>query len=162
MKSPIVDFQDFDINRVIHDKAAVESINPHRFELSLLDGILFEDWEGFRAVGFHNVPENPFWARGHFPGRPMMPGVLICECAAQLCSWFAAKTGLLGNNLIALGALDDVRFRAPVLPGSKLVVALHRERYRQNVLINGAFQGFVDQELVVEGMIKGVAIPPMD
>jgi len=158
LKSPIVDFSLFDVDKVIHNKDEVEKINPHRFELSLLDGILFEDWEGFRAVGFHNVPKDPFWARGHFPGRPMMPGVLICECAAQLCSWFASHTGILGDSLIGLGALDEVRFRAPVKPGDKLIVALKREKFRQNVLINGYFQGFVNQELVVEGIIKGVAI----
>lgn len=158
MKSLIVDFSEFDPARVLHSKADVEKVNPHRFELSLLDGILFEDWVGFRAVGFHDVPQDPFWARGHFPGNPLMPGVLICEAAAQLCAWFANQTGLLGNSLIGLGALDEVRFRAPVRPGDRLVVMLRRDRYRQNVLINGAFQGFVNQEMVVEGIIKGVAI----
>lgn len=158
MKSLIVDFQDYDPGRSLYTKDEIEAINPHRFELSLLDGILFEDWVGFRAVGFHDVPADPFWARGHFPGNPLMPGVLICEAAAQLCAWFATKTGLLGNSLIGLGALDEVRFRAPVRPGDRLIVALRRDRYRQNILINGAFQGFVNQEMVVEGIIKGVAI----
>jgi 3-hydroxyacyl-[acyl-carrier-protein] dehydratase len=158
LKTPIVAFHDYDLDRVIHDKAAVERVNPHRFELSLLDGILFEDWTGFRAVGFHDVPLDAFWARGHFPGKPMMPGVLICEVAAQLCAWFANHSGLLGNSIIGLGALDKVRFRLPVQPGDKLVVQLKREKYRQNVLINGLFEGYVGTNLAVEGIIKGVAI----
>ncbi len=158
MKPPIVDFSLFDVNKVIHGKEEIEKINPHRFELGLLDGILYTDWEGGRAVGFHDVPMDPFWARGHFPGKPMMPGVLICECAAQVCAWFATSTGVMGGSLIGLGGLNDVRFRAPVLPGDKLVVSLVREKFRQNFLINGLFQGFVNEEMVVEGMIKGVAI----
>ena len=158
MKPPIVDFSLFDVNKVIHGKDEVEKINPHRFELSLLDGILFTDWDVGRAVGFHDVPTEPFWARGHFPGRPMMPGVLICECAAQLCAWFASSTGVMGGSLIGLGALNEVRFRAPVQPGDKLIVALRREKFRKNFLINGYFQGYVNQELAVEGQITGVAI----
>lgn len=158
MNDQIIGFDEYDPNRVLFDRSAIEQINPHRFELSLLDGILFEDLTGYRAAGFHDVPPDPFWARGHFPGRPLMPGVLVCECAAQLCAWFAKRSGLFTEGLIGLGGLEDVRFRHPVQPGDRLVVHLVRERSRPNLLIAGRFRCYVGSQLAVEGLIKGVAI----
>ncbi len=158
MKNLIVDFSEFDEYKIVCGRAEIERLNPHRFELSLIDGILFEDMEGGRCVGFHDVREDEFWVRGHFPNFPLMPGVLICETAAQLCSYFATKTKLVGSKIIALGGLDEIRFRAPVRPGSRLITMLKRERVRENVMINGRFQCFVNRELACEGLIKGVAI----
>ncbi len=158
MKEPIVSFADFDEQKVLFDLENVHGINPHRFEMCLLDGILFEDAESGRCVGFKDVRADEFWVRGHFPEVPLMPGVLICESAAQLCSYFAAKTKLLGTPIIALGGLDDVRFRSPVKPGSRMVTMLQREKSRANIMINGRFQCFVNRELVCDGNIKGVAI----
>jgi 3-hydroxyacyl-[acyl-carrier-protein] dehydratase len=83
-KDFIVNFSEFDPNKVLFSRAAIEKVNPHRFELSLLDGILFEDTEGGRYVSFTDTKPTDFWTRGHFPNRPLMPGVLICEVAAQL------------------------------------------------------------------------------
>ena len=158
MKNFIVDFSEFDENRIICDRTEIERLNPHRFELSLLDGILFEDMEGGRCVGFRDVRHDEFWVRGHFPNFPLMPGVLICETAAQLCSFFASKSKLLDSKIIALGGLDEVRFRARVKPGNRLITMLQRERARENVMINGRFQCYVNRELACEGLIKGVAI----
>jgi 3-hydroxyacyl-[acyl-carrier-protein] dehydratase len=158
VKAPIVDFSEFDVNKSIVTLEEIQQINPHRHELSLLDGIVFENLAEGRCVGYRDVREDDFWVRGHFPGFPLMPGVLICESAAQLCSYFASKTKLLGASIIALGGLDEVRFRGPVKPNSRLVTMLLKERVRPNVMISGRFQCYVDQELVCDGIIKGVAI----
>lgn len=156
----IVDFAEFDENKILYDLEAIQKINPHRFELSLIDGILFEDFEGGRCVGFRDVKPDEFWVRGHFPNFALMPGVLICETAAQLCAYFATRTKLLDTDIIALGGLDEVRFRAPVRPGDRLITMLQREKIRRNVMINGRFQCFVKDNIVCEGLIKGVAITP--
>jgi 3-hydroxyacyl-[acyl-carrier-protein] dehydratase len=159
VKEPIVDFGLFDVNQVVHDKAYVESMNPHRYELSLLHGILFEDLEGFRIVGYHDASPNDFWVRGHFPGFPVMPGVLICEAAAQLCAFMANRTGILVDRLIGLGGLEEVRFRAPVRPGDRLVMMLKKDKSRHNVMLQVTFECYVQQEKVAEGIIKGVTMP---
>lgn len=158
MKESIVDFSLFDVNRVIHDKSFVESLNPHRFELSLLHGVLYEDPDGSRIVGFHDASPDDFWVRGHFPGFPVMPGVLICEAAAQLTAFMANRTGILVDRLIGLGGLEDVRFRAPVRPGDRMVMMLKKVKFRHNILLQVAFECYVNQEKVAEGQIKGVTM----
>lgn len=158
IKNQIVDFSEYDEETVIASADEVRTVLPHRHELALLDGIFFEDFETGRAVGFHDVRDDEFWVRGHFPEKALMPGVVICECAAQLCAYFATRSKLLEDCLIALGGLDEVRFRGPVVPGDRLVTMLEKVKGRRNMLIVGRFQCFVRQELVVEGVIRGVAL----
>ena len=156
MKEAFVDFSKFDEDNAVADLDEVLAVNPHRYELRLLDGVLFQDDE--YAVGYRDVSADEFWVRGHFPDRPLMPGVLICECAAQLSSYFAIKTKLVDNGYVGLGGLEEVRFRGPVVPGDRLIVMLKRGKVRRNRLFSADFQGFVDQKLVVQGVVKGVAL----
>lgn len=155
-KDAIVDFSEFDLDKVVADQEAIMKINPHRFELLLLDGILYQTEE--RAVGYKDITEDMFWVRGHFPDRPLMPGVLICECAAQLSSYFAIITKMVDGGYVGLGGLESVRFRGPVQPGDKLVLMLRRGKVRRNAMFKADFQGFVNETLVVDGVIKGVAL----
>ena len=157
MKPPFVDFSEFSFDNVLVDVEGIQKINPHRFELQLLSGILYQSDE--RAVGFKDLTDDEFWVRGHFPGYPLMPGVLICECAAQLSSYFAAVTDIVSEGYIGLAGLDNVRFRGPVSPGDRLLVMLRRGKVRRNVLFNADFQGYVGEKLVVDGVIKGTALP---
>jgi len=131
-------------------------VNPHRHEMMLLDGICMvtEDY----AVGFADITEEDFWVRGHFPDMPLMPGVLMCEAAAQLSAYFAKTTGLAVTGTVGLGGLDSVRFRGPVVPGDRLVLMLKKGRVRTNVMFSADFQGFVKENLVVQGVIKGVVL----
>ena len=156
MKNALVDFSTFDENEIVADLDAVLGINPHRHEMRLLDGVLYQTEE--YAVGFRDISKDEFWVRGHFPDRPLMPGVLMCECAAQLSSYFAIKTKLVDNGYVGLGGLDSVRFRGPVVPGNRLIVMLKRGKVRRNRIFSAEFQGFVDETLVVEGVVKGVAL----
>lgn len=156
-KNPIVDFSEFDQDNVVVDREAICRVNPHRFEMTLLDGILLLEED--RAVGFIDVKDDAFWVRGHFPGKPLMPGVLICECAAQLCSYYSLASKIVDQGyVVGLGGLDDVRFRGPVVPGDRLIVMLKKGRVRKNALFHAEFQGYVDESLVVDGLIKGVAL----
>ena len=102
--------------------------------MQLLDAVLLMD--DTRAVGYLDISEEMFWIRGHFPDRPLMPGVLICESAAQLSSYFAIKTGLVSNGVVGLGGLEGVRFRGPVAPGDRLILMLKKGRSRPNTMFN--------------------------
>ncbi len=156
MKRPIVDFAEISFENVIADKAAIGESNPHRYELALLDGILLMDEK--RAAGYFDVPKDSFWIRGHFPGRPLMPGVLITEVAAQLTAYVATQKGIRGDAVIGLAGLNDVRFRAPVKPGDRLIVMVEVEKSRKGAMLVTWFQVYVGTTLAAEGEIKGVAI----
>ena len=156
MKEAVVDFSKFESGELVGDLQAVLDTNPHRHEMRLLDGILYHDEQ--HAVGFRDVGHDEFWVRGHFPDRPLMPGVLICECAAQLSSYFALKYKLVDNGYVGLGGLEKVRFRGPVTPGDRLIVMLKLGKVRRNRLFSAEFQGFVDKSLVVQGVVTGVAL----
>jgi 3-hydroxyacyl-[acyl-carrier-protein] dehydratase len=88
-----------------------------------------------------------------------MPGVLMCEAAAQLSSYYTQKYNLLDATVIGFGGLEDVRFREPVVPGDRLVIAVERVRVRPRAMIVCRFQGLVRDSIVVDGVIKGVPLP---
>jgi 3-hydroxyacyl-[acyl-carrier-protein] dehydratase len=90
---------------------------------------------------------------------PLMPGVVMLEAVAQLCSYFAHKYDLLGEGMVGFGGLEEVRFRDPVLPGTRLVLMCELLKARRNRMIVCRFQGLVGLNIAVEGILKGIPIP---
>jgi 3-hydroxyacyl-[acyl-carrier-protein] dehydratase len=155
----IIDFSEYDLDHVVADISEIRKYNLQRFEMEQLTAVVFDDPQRHICVGYRDAGENEFWARGHMPGRPLMPGVIMCEVAAQLCSFHVQKHDLMGSEIIGLGGLEGVRFRELVVPGDRLVVAAKLLKVRRGGMIVSRFQGFVRQLLVVEGTIKGIPIP---
>ena len=95
---------------------------PHRYPMLLVDRILeFED--GKRIVGLKNVSANEQFFQGHFPGNPVMPGVLIVEAMAQCCAvLFLKDIEDRDKKLFLFGGVDKARFRKPVIPGDQLIM----------------------------------------
>jgi 3-hydroxyacyl-[acyl-carrier-protein] dehydratase len=124
-----------------------------------LTAVIYEDVERGICVGYKDVTDDEFWVRGHIPGTPLMPGVLMCEAAAQLCSYFAVRYDLLGAPMVGFGGMENVRFREPVVPGDRLVVACEQTKVRRGRIIVCRFQGTVDDAIAVEGMILGIPMP---
>ena len=110
-------------------------------------------------IGYKDVTDDEFWVRGHFPGVPLMPGVMMCEAAAQLSSYYSQRYNLLDAQVVGFGGLEEVRFREPVVPGDRLVIAVERIRVRPRAMIVCRFQGLVRENIVVDGIIKGVPLP---
>ena len=95
-------------------------ILPHRYPMLLVDRIL-EIEAGKRVVGLKNVSANEQFFQGHFPGAPVMPGVLIVEAMAQCCAvLFLHDLDDRDEKLFLFGGIDKVRFRRPVIPGDQL------------------------------------------
>jgi 3-hydroxyacyl-[acyl-carrier-protein] dehydratase len=93
------------------------------------------------------------------PGAPLMPGVIMCEAAAQLSSYYTQRHDLLGVRLIGFGGLEEVRFRGTVVPGDRLYLVCQLVRLRPGRMIVCRFQGLVRDNLVVDGLIKGIPLP---
>ena len=158
-KNYIVDPASLDFDHVLADAEQIRKINPQRFEMEQLTAVIMEDVETLICVGYKDVTADEYWVRGHMPGLPLMPGVLMCEAAAQLCSYFAVHHDLLGADMVGFGGMEHVRFRDPVVPGDRLVVACVQEKVRRGRMIVCRFQGMVHDSIVVEGTIKGIPLP---
>jgi 3-hydroxyacyl-[acyl-carrier-protein] dehydratase len=146
-----------DCGRVIADLDAIRLVNPQRFDMEQLTAIIHIDPEQHIVAGYKDVRPDEFWVRGHMPDYPLMPGVIMCESAAQLCSYYITCHNVMSADYIGFGGLENVRFRSPVRPGDRLVmvakaVKLHRRQSTFNV------QGFVNGKLVFHADILGVSL----
>ena len=156
-KELILDFSEYDLNRVVADIEEIRRYNPQRYEIEQLTAICHEDRQKNVCVGYKDLTDNEFWVRGHMPGMPLMPGVIMCEAAAQLASYFSHKYDLM-QGIIGFGGLEEVRFRGVVRPGDRFVIVSRLLKLRRSIM-TCEFQCFVHQNLVCEGILKGVSIP---
>ena len=158
-RDSIIHPSEYDLDRVIADIHEIRRWNMQRFEMEQLTAIVHEDQSRSLCVGYKDVTRDEFWVRGHFPEMPLMPGVLMCEAAAQLSSYYTQKHNLLDAKLVGFGGMEEVRFREPVIPGDRLVITVERVRVRPKAMIVCRFQGLVRESIVVDGIIKGVPLP---
>lgn len=158
-KELIADLSLIDMDHVVADIEEIRKYNPQRFEMEQLTAIVHEDAGKHICVGYKDITEKEFWVRGHMPGMPLMPGVVMLEAAAQMCSYYTQKHDLLGTEMVGFGGLDEVRFRDTVLPGQRLILLCRLEKVRRGRMIISRFQGVVGDSIVVEGTLKGIAIP---
>lgn len=107
---------------------------PHRYPFLLIDRVV-DVVSGESAIGIKNVSINESFFQGHFPQRPVMPGVLLIEAMAQTAAVLVVQTLGPGSEgkLVYFMSVDDARFRRPVLPGDRLHVHVARKQHRGNV-----------------------------
>jgi 3-hydroxyacyl-[acyl-carrier-protein] dehydratase len=157
--SLLINLDQIDLTTVEYGVDVIEQTNPQRGAMRHLDGICWaranDPVYGLSAVGFKDVRDNEFWVPGHIPGRPLLPGVLMIETAAQLAAFmikrFREEPGFLGF----LGC-DKVKFRGQVPPGNRLYIVGHEISYRPGRRFICATQGICNRELVFEGQITGI------
>lgn len=140
--------------RVVAGPEDIRSYNPHRYEMEQIHAIVhYDEGEGV-AAALRDIGGDEFWVRGHIPGRPIFPGVLMCECAAQTSSYYYMRsTGF--DGFLGFAGLDSVKFRMSLAPGDRLImVAKAREiRARRAVFdCQGLVKGRVAFQCVVTGM----------
>lgn len=156
-KTLILDPSEYDLNHVVADIEQIRKYNPQRFEMEQLTAVCHEDVERGVCVGYRDLTQDEFWARGHMPGMPLMPGVIMCEASAQLASYFALKHRLMEAKMVGFGGLEDVRFRGVVLPGERFVIVVELIKAKR-MLLSCRFQCLVRENLVCEGILKGVPL----
>ncbi len=156
---PILDLSTIDFDNVIADIQEIRRYNPQRYEMEQLTAIVYEDIEKHVCAGYKDLTNDEFWVRGHMPGMPLMPGVVMLEAAAQLCTFHSQKNNLLQSEMVGFGGLENVRFRDPVRPGDRFVIVCELTKIRPRRMIVSQFQGYVGESLAVEGVIKGIPLP---
>ncbi len=153
---PLIDLFKIDLNHVAFDRAAIAEVNPQSFEMSQLDGVIWFDREKMLSLGFKDVTENEFWVRGHIPGRPIMPGVIMVEAAAQIASFFMKRVyGLTG--FIGFSGIADTQFRGTVTPGCRLYLMCHISTVRSRQF-SADVQGYVNGQMVFNTIVTGMRV----
>ena len=153
----LVDPTTIDTSRVIADLETIRQGNPQRFEMEQLTAIVRIDLDEKLVIGYKDVRPDEFWVRGHMPDYPLMPGVLICEAAAQLSSYYCHQIKLAEDSFIGFGGMEDVRFRGQVRPGDRLVLVSQAVRVHRRQTVFET-QGFVGANMVYHGKIIGVPL----
>jgi 3-hydroxyacyl-[acyl-carrier-protein] dehydratase len=135
----------------------IAKLLPHRYPFLLVDRIA--EIEGKRIVGIKNVTINEPFFQGHFPGHPIMPGVLIIEAMAQVGGLYAMVVDKLGDDRVTYFAgIDNARFRRPVVPGDVLRMELELINCRRGLYcFNG--KAFVEDALAAEADLKATFAP---
>ncbi len=157
-RAPILDPSEYDVDRPIAGVDEIRRYNRQRHEMEQLSGILFEDPKRSICVGYKDLGPNEFWIRGHFPAMPIMPGVIMCEAAAQLASYYTLKHRLMDTQVVGFGGLKDVRFRGIVQPGDRFIIVARLLKTRSTML-TCEFQCLVQQNVVCEGVLMGIPLP---
>jgi len=152
----LFDISGIDKTKMLADREQIAKWNPHRGPMSLLDGIIWATEDYSMGLGIKYVRDNEFWVPGHFPNRPMFPGVLMIETAAQLaCYLFIIRKA--APTLSVFLRIEDAAFRAEVVPGDDLYI-LCREVKRQRRRFVSKIQGVVGDKIAFDAQISGMSV----
>ena len=114
------------------DIKEIQQVLPHRYPFLLVDRII-DLQPGEKAVGIKNVTMNEEFFRGHFPGNPIMPGVLIVEAMAQVAGVLSFRSGATPGQSVYFLSIERAKFRKPVIPGDQLRLEINITQQRGNV-----------------------------
>jgi 3-hydroxyacyl-[acyl-carrier-protein] dehydratase len=153
----------FDLSKIdlsakpIFDREAISKVNPQQYEMQQLDGVLWFDRENMLVLGYKDVTDREFWIRGHIPGRPLMPGVIMVESAAQLLSFFVKQ--IMGEKgFIGFTSIDSAKFRSTVEPGQRLLLLGKITNFRKGRKYDAYIQGLVNDKMVFDTEVSGMGV----
>lgn len=152
----LLDLNKIDLNSVCMTKEQVYEILPHKHEFMLLDGVCHLDPENWKIVAYRDIREDDWWFRGHVPGRPLLPGVLMIEMAAHAVALMAKVFGS-HDNFIALGGVDTCKFRDAVTAPSRLHLIGHGRESRPRRVVADT-QGVIGDRMIFEAEITGMLV----
>lgn len=138
------------------DIQKIQSLLPHRYPFSLVDRVI-ESEPGKRMVALKNVTINEPFFQGHFPSKPVMPGVLLIEAMAQATGLLAMESaGVPGEAIYYLVGVDKARFKRPVVPGDQLFFEVEVIKCRREIWVFDA-KAKVDGKVVASAEIMCTA-----
>ena len=152
----LVDTSNIDLDKILFNHDDILKVNPQSHEMSQLDAIVYHSLEDLLVIGYKDLTDEEFWIRGHIPSRPIMPGVIMIEAAAQLASFFMKQIyGLEG--FIGFSGIEKAKFRETVVPGKRLYLLGHicKVRSRQ---FSAHVQGVVDGKMAFDTIVSGMRV----
>ncbi|MGB0715995.1 MAG: 3-hydroxyacyl-ACP dehydratase FabZ family protein [Phycisphaerae bacterium] len=156
--SQLLDLSQIDLTKTLVDEAGIYEKMPHRFEFQLLDGVCHADAETKSIVTYCDVTNQDWWVRGHVPGRPLLPGVLMLEMAAQTCA-LMVKLWTDYEGFIGFGGVNNCKFRDSISPEPKArlyVMGKTTDLRRRRIVADT--QGMVDGRMIFEAEITGLTM----
>ncbi|MCX7305295.1 MAG: 3-hydroxyacyl-ACP dehydratase FabZ [Hyphomicrobiales bacterium] len=134
---------------------------PHRYPLLMIDRIVDIDSDN-SATGIKNVTYNEPHFQGHFPGQPVMPGVLIIEAMAQTAGAISLRAAAFDRpSLVYFLTIDGAKFRKPVVPGDRVEIKVRKIKKRGNI-VRFACEAFVEGGMVAEAEIAAMLAPALE
>ena len=152
----LFDISTIDFNSMKFDQEAIRQVNPQRGAMEHLNGVVHMDLAANQIIGFKDVRDDEFWVPGHIPGRPLLPGVIMIEAAAQLASLYT-RYACGWEGFIGFGGVKDVKFRAPVSPGCRMYI-LGIKTWERHRRMGCAAQGIVNGNVVFEAEVIGTVV----
>lgn len=152
----LLDLSGIDLKARTKPRSEIETRNPHRGVMSLLDWVVWQAPDHTSAVAVHHVRSDEFWVPGHFPAKPIMPGVLQVEAGAQLAcyQWLVRNDGPF---LVAFLRIEDCSFRSMVEPGDDLYVLCKDVKFGRRRFIADV-QGVANGRVTFDARVSGMPI----
>lgn len=159
MAQPIVDLDSLDLSQHVISEEELRRCLPQSDKFQLLDGICHLDIENNVAVGYKDWDEKPWWAKGHIPGRPLMPGVLMIEGGAQIATFLVKQqSAWAADQMIGLAGIDDVRVRGQIVPPARVYFVSSIQKISGRRLARMNAQVFCDGAMTMEMVVMGAML----
>lgn len=159
MPRHLVDLDSLDLTQTALPEERIRAILPHDHEWKMIDGVCHLDLEEGVIVGYKDWNEEPWWAAGHIPGRPLMPGVLLCEGGAQIATLLLKlREGMPDDQFVGLGGLENVRCRGQVEPPARVHFVSRVGVKSGNRIAKYPAAAYANGKLVMEMQLLGVLL----
>jgi 3-hydroxyacyl-[acyl-carrier-protein] dehydratase len=153
---PLFDLGSLDLSKRILDREGIARQNPHRGDMALLDWMIWTRQDYQQGVALKQVRSDEFWVPGHFPGKPMLPGVLMIEAGAQLaCYLYNIRQP--APKVVAFLRIENASFRNMVQPGDDLYILCSEVKCGRRRFVSD-IQGIVGDRIAFDARISGMAI----
>ena len=155
---PLLDLDTIDLEARIAGPAELLPMLAQRGTFEMLNGVILRDVENEIIVGYKDIRADDWWAKDHIPGRPLFPGVLMIETAAQLSSYdYKMRTPDNAHVFLGFAGANETRFRGTVEPEGRMYFVAKVNRVRKS-MFRYYTQGFYNGKLVFECEIMGVIL----